>query len=218
VVRPLAALRYGRLRIATSGSGGLLDFGTDTDVSGVSLDLVQSPHWKLRTGLRISGGRPSSDSDNLAGLPDVRKTVLGRASATYLVSRSWSAGTTLNVDLLGRGTGLFATTGLTWRHPVAVGTELQVGAGFTVANATHLDSYYGVPDSARTATRPAYSASAGLKDAGVGITLTSALASRWVAFAGLRYTRLLGSAADSPLVPDPSDVAATVGIAWRCCR
>ena len=36
-VRPLAAFRYGRFRISTSGSGGLIDFGTNADVSGVSL-------------------------------------------------------------------------------------------------------------------------------------------------------------------------------------
>ena len=96
--------------------------------------------------------------------------------------------------------------------------ELQVGAGFTLANSTHLNSYYGVPESAGTATRPAYSPSAGLKDAGVGVRLTSELASHWVAFAGLRYTRLLEDSADSPLALHPSDVAATVGIAWRCCR
>ncbi|MGE0801117.1 MAG: MipA/OmpV family protein [Lautropia sp.] len=164
------------------------------------------------------GGRSSSDSGELAGIPDVRRTAVGRASATYLLAPNLSVGSTLNVDLLGRGTGLFATTGIDYRHRLAARTELQAGVGFTVANATHMNSYYGVPESARTATRPVYAPGAGLKDAGVGLTLTTALESRWVAFGSLRYTRLLGDAASSPLALRRSDVSATIGLAWRCCR
>jgi outer membrane protein len=72
--------------------------------------------------------------------------------------------------------------------------------------------------SAGTERRPAYSAGSGLKDAGVSIGLTTAIHPSWIAFGGLSYTRLLGEAADSPLARKQSDVAATLGIAWRCCR
>ena len=214
-VRPLAAIRYGRLRLATSGGGTLLDVGTEGDASGASLDLVQSARWQLRAGLRIAGGRDSSDSAWLVGIPNVRKTALGRISATYILNPNWHLGTTVNADLLGRGTGVYMTTGADFHTMIAPRTRLQIGGGVTVANATHLNSFYGVPESARTATRPAYAPGAGLKDAGIGLTVTTALDMHWVMFGGLRYNILLGEAADSPLTRRRADVAATLGIAWR---
>jgi outer membrane protein len=216
--QPVGALRYGRLRFATSGGGALLDFGSESQISGVSLDLLQSSRWRLRTGLRISGGRNSGDSDDLAGIPDVRRTVLGRVSATYALTPAWHLGSTLSADVLGRGNGLFLSNGADWRHRLTGGSEFRFGVGFTIANAAHMNSYYGVPEAAGTELRPAYSAGAGLKDAGVSIGLTKAIFPSWIAFGGLSYTRLLGDAVDSPLAHRQSDVAATVGIAWRCCR
>jgi outer membrane protein len=215
-IRPLGALRVGRLRFATSGGGALLDFGADSEISGVSLDLLQSSsRWRLRTGMRISGGRNSGDSDDLAGIPDVRRTLLGRISASYAVTPAWNVGSTLSADLLGRDNGLFLSSGVDWRHRLTGSTEFRFGAGFTVANAVHMNSYYGVPDSAGTERRPAYSAGASLKDAGVSIGLTTAISPSWIAFGGVSYTRLLGDAADSPLAHKQSDFAGTLGIAWR---
>jgi outer membrane protein len=215
-LQPVGALRVGRLRFATSGGGALLDFGADSEISGVSLDLLQSSsRWRLRTGMRISGGRDSGDSEDLAGIPDVRRTLLGRISASYAVTPAWNVGSTLSADLLGRGTGLFLSSGADWRHRLTGSTEFRFGAGFTVANAVHMSSYYGVPESAGTERRPAYAAGAGLKDAGVSIGLTTAISPSWIAFGGLSYTRLLGDAADSPLAHKQSDFAGTLGIAWR---
>jgi outer membrane scaffolding protein for murein synthesis (MipA/OmpV family) len=216
--RPLVAVRYGRLKLASSGSSSLLDFGAAPDESGASLDLLASSRWKLRAGLRIGGGRPSSDSPDLAGLPDVRKTVLARGSAGYLLTPDLSVTSTLSWDLLGRDNGASWSNSLDYRRRLRAGTELRLGLGVTFGNATHMNSFYGVPLSARTADRPYYRPGSGLKDAGLGVGFTSALTSHWIAFGGVSYTRLLDGAADSPLTKQRYDTAATLGIAWKCCR
>jgi outer membrane protein len=216
-LRPLFAVRYGRLKLASSGSGSLLDFGSAPDESGATLDLLASSRWKLRAGLRIGGGRPSSDSSDLAGLADVRRTVLARGSVGYLITPNVGATSTFSWDLLGRGNGATWSNSLDYRRRLGVDTELRLGTGFTFGNATHQNSFYGVPMSASTVDRPEYLPGAGLKDAGVALGLTSALGPRWLAFGGVSYTRLLGGTLDSPLTRQNHDVAATVGLAWKCC-
>ena len=213
----LVALRYGRFKIANSGSSSLLEFGVAPDESGASLDLVSSSRWKLRAGLRIGGGRDSSDSSYLAGMPDIRETVLARVTAAYLFTPNFGLTGTLTSDLLGRGNGTTWSNSIDYRRWVGKQTEWRLGAGFTLGNATHMNAFYGVPLSAATPERPAYQAGAGLKGAGIGMGLTSALTSHWIAFGGVSYNRLLGQAVDSPLTKQNYDVAATVGIAWKCC-
>ena len=214
-LRPLGAVRLGRVRLSTSGSSSLLDFGTLADESGASLDLVRASRFKIRTGLRLTSGRDSGDSDQWTGMPDVRKTALGRLSASYDLSSHWRVVSALNVDVLGRGSGLLWTNGVDYHHRLAPDIELRAGLGLTAGNATHMRSYYGVPESAATATRPAYDPGAGLKDAAVSVNLTHAMTPSWIVFGGLTYARLLGTAADSPLAIRKDNVAVMVGLAWR---
>lgn len=214
-LRPLAAVRFGRLRLSTSGSSSLLDFGAVADEAGASLDLVRSSRLKIRTGLRLTAGRDSGDSDQLAGMPDVRKTVLGRVSASYDLAKGWRVVSALNVDVLGRGNGLLWTNGVDYHRRLGAETELRLGAGITTGNATHLRSYYGVPMGSVTPMRPYYEPGAGLKDAALSVNLTRRLTPAWIGFAGLTYARLLGPAADSPLAFRRDNLAAMVGLAWR---
>ncbi len=213
----LVALRYGRFKLANSGSSALLEFGVAPDESGASMDLLASERWRLRAGLRIGGGQNSSDSPYLAGLPDVPESVLARATLGYLFTPNFGVTGTLTFDLLGRGNGTTWSNSIDYRHRLGRNTEFRMGTGFTLGNASHMNSFYGVPLSAQTPDRPAYQPGAGLKGAGIGVGLTSALGSRWIAFGGVSYNWLLGKAADSPLSRQNHDLAATVGVAWRCC-
>ena len=213
----LVALRYGRFKLANSGSSSLLEFGAAPDESGASLDLLSSSRWKLRAGLRIGGGRDPSDSSYLAGLPEVPESVLARATLGYLFTPNLGVTGTLTSDLLGRGNGTTWSNSVDYRQRLGGETEFRLGAGFTIGNASHMNSFYGVPLAAQTPDRAAYQPGAGLKGAGVGVGLTSALSSRWIAFGGVSYNRLLGKAVDSPLTRQNYDLAATVGVAWRCC-
>ena len=59
-------------------------------------------------------------------------------------------------------------------------------------------------DSARSGLNT-YSADAGIKDAGLGVTLTYKFTDNWDVTGLANYTRLLGDAADSPVVDDEGD-------------
>lgn len=217
-LKPLFAWRYGRFKLSSSGGSGVLNFGRIADDSGASARLVNFDQFKLKASLRLSSGRDSADSVDLAGLPDVRKTVIARVLGSYQFDRNWHSDAVVGFDLLGRGNGAFVTTGVGYSQRLTPDTEFTIGGSLTWGNRTHLNSLYGVPAYAVTDERPAYSPGSGLKDAAFGFGLTTQLAPRWILFGGIGYNYLLGPAAESPLTTGRGGVNANIGIGWRCCR
>lgn len=217
-MRPLLGVRYGRLRLSSSGSGAIMNFGTLADDAGASLEWIESDRWSFKTGLRYGGGRSTAASDRLAGLPDTPKTVFGRFTASYRLGPHWRASSGLTIDLLGRGNGVVLTPGIDYRTRLGPTTEFTAGVGLGIASATHMMNFHGVPVDATTAVRPAYRPGSGLRDAGIGLGLMTTLTPSWVAYGQIGYSRLLGPAADSPLTLRAGSVTATIGLAWRCCR
>ncbi len=216
-VLPLVGLRWGRFRLTSSGSARLMDFAgqANADEAGASADVLRSDRAILRAGLRLSSGRPSSDSDDLRGIPDVRRTLLGRVTAAYAFAPTWRVSSNLVFDTLGRGNGAALTTGIDHRRRLTPDVELLGGVAFTIDNGTYLGSYFGVPLGAQTPARPAYSPGSGLRDAAIGVGLTARLAPGWIGYGSIGYSHLLGPAADSPLTRRAGSPNATLGIAYR---
>lgn len=75
---------------------------------------------------------------------------------------------------------------------------LLVGGKLTAANATYMDSYYGVPRNNRTLTR--YSPDTGLHDVAFYLAIVTLFDRNWYLSYDVRYSQLLGPAADSPAV------------------
>ena len=217
-LKPILAYRYGRFKLSSSGGSSVLNFGTVVDDSGASARLIDTKHWQLKASARIGGGRSSSDSADLAGMPELRKTAFGRLSARYQIADHWHAESTLSADILGRGNGNQLAFGLGYTLRATPSTEITVGSGLSMGNRTHMQALFGVPESASTAQRPAYDPGAGLKDVSLGAGFTTELARNWIAFGGLGAGYLIGPSVDSPLTKTRTNLSATIGIGWRCCR
>lgn len=218
-VRPVAALRYGRLRISTSGGSALLGFNGDVAGSGVSADLLRGDRLQLGASLRVDPGRSSTDDPALAGLPEVRRTLRGRISASYALNSHWGLGLSVSQDLLGRDGGATASTDLNYRDRLTPSTEWTVSAGLGWADGQHMRTFYGVSEASAARTSfAAFAPGAGLTNAHLGLGITSALNKHWILFGGLGFSRLLGDAAASPLTRQASSVRATIGLAYRCCQ
>jgi outer membrane protein len=216
---PIYAYQYGRFRLSAGGAGGLLNFGTDVVGPGAAAELKTSGKVKLGASLRIDNGRRSSDSVQLAGLPDVRRTLRGRFYASTEPIPRWTASASLSQDLLGRGGGALLGADLGYALPTSPRTTWTAGGGIDFGDRTYMRSYYGVSDTASiTAGLPTFDAGAGLRDVHFGVGLTTALTSRWIAFASLGASRLLGDAARSPLTHHRDAVSASVGLGYRCCK
>lgn len=212
------AWERGRFRISSGGAGGLLHFASNEPDAGAgaSADLASGQRWRLGAGLRIDNGRRSSDSDALAGVPDVRRTLRGRVYASYVFDRHWSTIASVSEDVLGRGGGASATLDLGYHAALSPRTAWSVGAGLRFGDARYMGARYGVtPDASLVNGRPAYDPPAGIESVGLGAGITTALTPHWLAFANAGVSSLRGGAAASPLTGARTGTHIGIGIAWR---
>ena len=215
-LRPLWAFQLGRFRLATSRASSLLSVGRNTVDPGLSTVLATTNGWRFTTSLRYDEGRKSGTDPLLAGLPDVRNTLRGRASANLDLGPRWSGSVSGSQDLLGRGGGFFLNTGLNYRYPVSEQTYWDLGLGAVWGTDLYRQTHYGIsPEAALATGRPAYRLGGGWERVSLGWNMTSALNRHWVVFGGLNLSQLQGSVALSPLLGRKTVYGATLGLAYR---
>lgn len=214
-LRPLWGVRYGRFRLSGARASGLLAAPGDAG-SGASADLIDTPDWKVGAALRFDTGRASSDDGALTGLPDVRRTLRGRVYASRDLGRGWLGQLGYSQDLLGRGGGGLANTGLVYSWAALPGLEASASAGITWADGRHMRTYFGIEPAVALATgRTAYAPGAGLRDVHAGLGLRRPLGGHWVLWGGVSAAQLVGQAADSPLTHQKTGFSASLALAWR---
>ena len=215
-LRPLWAFQLGRFRFSTARASRLLSLGRETVDPGVSTVLTGSERWSLSTSLQIDGARSWDQDPMLRGLPDVRATLRGRASARVALGPHLNWSLSGSQDLLGRGGGFRLNTGLSYHYPVSGQTYWDLSLGTGWGNALYRQTHYGIsPEAALATGRPAYGLGAGWDSVSLGWGMTSALNRRWVAFGGLNAAQLQGAAARSPLVGRVTTYSAMLGLAYR---
>jgi outer membrane scaffolding protein for murein synthesis (MipA/OmpV family) len=212
---PVWALQWGKWRLTGPGGAGLLGFGREAIGQGAGRELVQTQRWRAGITLRIDTGRKSADAETTQGLPDVRTTLRGRFYTSYRITPDWDVTAALTPDLLGHGGGTLFNAGLGWRLYKSSQTEWTTGWGATWGNGQYQRSYFGVPTSAATSTRPVYQPGAGWRELGLGLGFTHRLAPDWLLFGSGSLSHLAGPTASSPLVQRRNDGALSLGLAWR---
>lgn len=215
-LRPLWAFQLGRFRVSSGGASRLLSVGRETVDPGLSTVLVTDDGWRLSTSLQITDKREADDDPLLRGLPDVRATLRGRATASIELGERWSWNLTASQDLLGRDGGLQLGTAVGYHHPVSEKTYWDASLGAGWANARSRQTHFGLSTETALATgRPAYLLGSGWDSVSLGWNITSALSQRWVVFGGLSVSQLQGAAASSPLVGRQTTYGASLGLAYR---
>lgn len=97
-------------------------------------------------------------------------------------------------------------------------TRIVARVGTTFASDDYMQTYFGVtPAQSRDskAGLAAYTPDAGIKDVFFEIGGTMDLSDRWLLKAGGRYGRLLGDAADSPVVATENQFSGVLGLGYR---
>ena len=161
--------------------------------------------------------RDQDDGDLLRGLGDIDGgLVLGAYSAFTL------GAFTLDAAILEKVTGDDAGPeyrfGIETSHQVTDRVRLGVRVGTTLASDDYMQTYFGVTaaQSARSrAGLPVYTPDGGIKDVFVAVGSSVDLNDRWLLKAGARYGRLLGDAADSPVIETKDQVSGTIGLGYR---
>lgn len=163
---------------------------------------------------RYDFGRDESDNDALRGLGDVDGAVELGGFVRGQVD-IFTAGLTVVQDVAGGHDGLLAQGEVGIALPVDRRVRLTATAAATYADESYMQSLFGVD--AAQAARSGYGVfdpGGGIKDIGLSAGGTYLVTDRISIGTRLGYTRLLGDAADSPIVDQAGSADQIAGIVF----
>lgn len=175
---------------------------------GLRIDVIQMTGTSLADNLKFGplvsfdGGREADDNPILRNLGDIDEGALAGVFVGYELG---PIEIELNVgqDVTSRHEGLIAEIQAGYGFMLGQRLRAQLGISSTWADDDYTQAYFGITgDQARVSGLRPYTAKGGVKDVGAGVSLHYLVSERWGMSARLGYRKLLGDAADSPLVED----------------
>ncbi|MGE0768860.1 MAG: MipA/OmpV family protein [Hyphomicrobiaceae bacterium] len=162
-------------------------------------------------------GREQEDGPLLSGLGDVDG---GLVVGGYMAYRLGVLKPYLSYhhQVTGNATSGVLRLGSEATFQLSRNVELIGTAGASYADDNYMQAYFAITPQqavASTAGLAIYDASAGFKDVFVGTTAKIALSELWTLRLSARYARLIGEAADSPLVESENQWTAGIGVTYR---
>ncbi len=168
--------------------------------------------------LGLRRGRDEGDNAALTGLGDIDRS-LDAGAFVRLRKGGWQARADVRKDVSNGDGGTTVNLSGGYGMPVAQGLRLRANLDATWASTAYMNTFFGI-----SATQSAnsglaqYDAGSGFKSVGASLMADYAFTREWGGFASLRYKRLVGAAADSPIVANfgsESQVTTSVGLKYR---
>jgi MipA family protein len=156
-------------------------------------------------------GRDEDDGDLLEGLGDVDGGVVAGAFVGYQLGPVMLDASFHNT--FGDDGGYLIRFGAEIERRLRDRVTFSLGGGATYADDEYMQNYFGVSGSA--IGLPDFDADGGFKDIYVEVGLKADLDERWSARTTLRYSHLIGDAADSPIVETEDQFQALVGVTYK---
>ena len=161
--------------------------------------------------------RDENDSSHLDGLGDVDG---GLVAGGYVAYRAgpFLPFVSYHHQVTGDDTGAMLRFGAEAKAPIWDGFTLTATAGATWADDDYMDAYFTVTGLQSAATRgrlDLYDAEAGIKDVFIGLSGDLPLTADWTLKLSGRYVRLVGDAADSPIVEQENQFYGGLGLTYR---
>lgn len=198
-------------------------FGDNSRVKVKGLDHVQFRLFDIQgfefgplAGYRT--GRDEEDGDRLRGLGDIDGGLVIGGYAAYRFG-AFTAQASYHHEVTGDDeTGGLVKLGLEAVAQVAPNVKLTGGIGTTFADSDYMQSFFRVTaaQSARSQAGLAqYDTDAGIKDVNFSLTTDVAFAQRWNLKLIGRYSRLVGDAADSPVIETEDQFFGGAALTYR---
>lgn len=211
---PAGFIRYGRWTV--TGSGGFTTQRKDEVENGLEAELGRSAHLRVSLGLRLHRGRDESRSPQLVGMGDIPTTLRARLLVRYRPTPDTLLSVAMSPDVLGRDGGVLADVGAAHQWSFGHVRVLIASVGAQLADRRFMQSWHGVnPQQALQSGYAVFNPSAGVRSLGTGLTYRHDFGAAWASFVTLSHSRMVGSAADSPLTLQPSATWLTGGLAYR---
>ncbi len=161
--------------------------------------------------------RDEDDANRLRGLGDIDGGLVLGGYAAYRTG-AFMPFVSYHHQVSGDDTGSLLRFGVETTVPLAFTKSVLATLGTSYADGEYMDTYFSVtPTQAASSVAglPAYDANAGIKDVYFGLTTDVPLSQDWTLKLSGRYSRLVGDAADSPIVEDENQFYGGFGITYR---
>jgi len=164
--------------------------------------------------------REASDGRKLRGWGDVDGGLVLGAFAGYRLLPWLTFDLSYHRTVTGDVDGGQLRFGLEYEAPVSDRLTLLARVGATYADDDYMAGYFGVTTaqaaaSAAFANLPQYDAGAGFKDVHVGVGARIQIDPRWALMIGSRYGRLVGDAADSPVIETKDQLSGFANLTFK---
>ena len=173
-------------------------------------NFMPDPHWRLGLAGQFIKERDHHVHDNAVGdLESVDPSVMLGVIAGYDFladpRRIWRLEIEARQDIA-NGNGALVTLRGVYGTPLSERWRIDSSIERTWASDDYMSAYFGI-DAANAARSglEQHNADAGFEDVAFGGTLTYSFSPRWSVSGLASYTRLVGDAADSPVVKDRGD-------------
>lgn len=187
-------------------NGSLLRSGEDGEETTDGFWVVPS--------FRYIGRRDADDHDNLTGMDDVK------AAGEVGFRLKYDQGQTSSYVAVRRGfgghEGFAGEFGAKYRIDASDRLTFWTGAEARFGSDKFTRAYFGVtPEEALTSNHAAFDPDSGIYAAAIAVEARYALTENMALMGELEYTRLIGDAADSPLVESKDQPSVSLGLVRR---
>src|SRR3954452_4367275 len=186
--------------------GNLYDPETYVSLVGVTLrsNFIPSEHWRLGFTGRFIKDYDNVEDEKVKNISSTEKALMVGGTVGYDFLAGLKQDAALELDGLAdalHGNGYTLTPRFRFRTPVSDSLLFEATASGTYASGDYMGNFFGVtPGDARHSGLHVYDANSGFKDVAFSASLTYSLSEHW-SLTGLgSFERLLGDAADSPIV------------------
>jgi outer membrane scaffolding protein for murein synthesis (MipA/OmpV family) len=186
---------------------------------GIGMNVIQGQNWRVSVaGVYDLGRRGHDDPSRLNGLGNINPAPELKLAADYVVSKEFPLVFRAAVTRsFGGSNGWVADLGAYMPMPGSSKSFFWfAGPSVTFADSTYMKSWFGVNAAQAAASGyQQYDASAGLKSAGLGVTLVWFINKHWFMTADAALKRLLGSAANSPITQTKTEAGCNASINYQ---
>lgn len=181
------------------------------EINYVSVNLVEDRNWRFGPAGMWRFGRDDVEDEVVSALPDIEDSLeLGIFGAYEAVGSDprdrWWIGANITQGVTGDNDGYTLSGSLRRWIPVGRFSAFGVSLGTTYGSSDYMDTFFSIdPEGAADSGLPIFDAGSDVRDVRVTAIYMQPINRKWVLGAGFLYSRLLGDAADSPIVSDRGD-------------
>lgn len=177
-------------------------------------NLIRNENLKAGPIVSWDSGRDEDDNDKLEGLGDVDSSVeVGGFISYRMKPMRFRLEARQDIDSGHEGAlvELSGGTNLPFKK-----LRVFMSLGATWASDDYMESFFGVSSSQSASSGlKQYNADSGIKDVKVGLTTGYSITQRWRVGGKVEYKRLVGDAADSPIVDDENQFLAGLSLSYH---